>query len=481
LAKLGLKPGEWTYASKLTIKALMRPNWPLKARIWACLMLQTFGYESDLAVIMRRYPGAKPEISPLLAHEIIAMLDRATAAACKESAVAIDDETRLAIRISRQHMRRALAEMEDDGLLIRVFALRPLAQLRGLSLNEILDQKLGIALTDLPPARRKQLHSGRNLVYLHARPKPAKDLELLVAKNGYQDAAQSSEGPIQLLFAFMRKNNLSKLLARAAELAPREDIQQALAAYKAGLDQVNANFREFLLKALDSAEPLPGRPELAPPLQPTLFPAPELAVPESPAGAAPRPGRVHASRAAAGPLSAAVNSTGPGEVPEMKPPSHPPPHSPAATAAAPLSPVEVHIVLDAMRAFSDPDYAAAQRLILACREKMPACTAVLVAEAVRQKGPLAKTNPVGFFLTAVPLLFHQEAWDAKIAADQAIRADIEAGKYGRLNDIVGNPRRFDRRVVEVAFQMYEARNKPAQSEQACEDSAPPRAASGGAS
>lgn len=64
LAKLGLQPGEWMYASKLTLRALTRPSWPLKVRIWAFLTAQSFGYESDLAVYMRKAQRMKtpPEL-----------------------------------------------------------------------------------------------------------------------------------------------------------------------------------------------------------------------------------------------------------------------------------------------------------------------------------------------------------------------------------------------------------------------------------
>jgi hypothetical protein len=87
------------------------------------------------------------------------------------------------------------------------------------------------------------------------------------------------------------------------------------------------------------------------------------------------------------------------------PESPPPPAEPTTTTIKTLS-AEERIVDRAVRKY-DPnaELASVRELLHRSREAAPDCTADEVAELVHAKAPLAKTNMLGFLLTAIPKCF----------------------------------------------------------------------------
>lgn len=415
LLKLGIQPGQWTYASKLSIRALMRPTWPLKIRIWACLMLQAFGHGGDLAVVMRKAdrPGGLPKVTPLLPHQILGMLNAAAVEAFRESKHALSDEQRQEMKISRQHLRRALAEMEDeDGLIVRVRAnVRPEA-LAGFSLHEAITGNKVTPLANLSGAALKLVQM-KVCVYLLAKPRPAKNLD--VAINGYIGGTNSTviNTTFQQILPFLARADRSLAPAIADHpdtAAALESFVQAKAELQATVDRLVALQHEAAKCGGSTAtHPADVTPDQAaspheaalaghpPALQPAGNPPTPVASPVQRPSAAVNPQRAEepmaaipagqADRTRTSASSTAADST-------LK--------NPTFTEA------EVCTVLDALLPFCPAvDLPLVRHLIKLCRAMSPHCTAVDIAEAVKLKGPMSsrKDNPAGFLLTAVPHLF----------------------------------------------------------------------------
>jgi hypothetical protein len=166
LAKLGIKSGEWTYHSKLSIKALMRPNFPLKVRIWACLSIQTFGYEGDVGVIMKRQKevdgSTAPAYEPLTPAEIAKQLKFAAQKAFHEAGMKLTPAQEKELFVQKSSVRRVLADMESgDGLIVRAVTTAGTSVLRGLSLDQAIDRKLVRPLRDLDEQERERLSLGK--------------------------------------------------------------------------------------------------------------------------------------------------------------------------------------------------------------------------------------------------------------------------------------------------------------------------------
>jgi hypothetical protein len=385
LAKLGLKPGEWMYHSKPTVRNLMCPSRPLKVRIFGCLMLQSFGYETDLAVVMSKaeHPGSPPKTEPITPRGISSMLNKATVEAFKESKIPLNDEQRAGLHIAKQDMRRALAEMEDDGVIMRVRVNSHWKDLKGKSLGEALESEAVTPLADLPEGERKKV-TYSIAVFLHARPKPARNLrETVGIKRLLSDdnSFNGNNGPfLQLLFSFAPELRADPALA--AEVANRHDVQVQVGEYQRILAEAKEKLRTFLQTALHPEIPHAdeGRQAGIPP-----------------------PERDRASRSA-------------------------PPQSPPAV----LDP-EVHTVLEVMRRFSGADDHAAKRLIQDCRKNAPACTTVQICDAVVEKGRLArsKENPTGFLIVCVPRLFEGSAYQIRQAAGEEVLVGTYSGEVRR--------------------------------------------------
>jgi hypothetical protein len=263
------------YMSKLAIKALMRPSWPLKLRIWACLVIQSYGYETDVAVVMRRgeYPGAAAKVDPITPGGIISMLKRAAAEAFQESELQMTDQIKADLKISKQHMRRALAAMEqDDGLIVRAKLNCQLPDIRGRSFDEALKGRLVTPIADLPTKEAQKLGTRQVGVFLLAKPRPARNLE--VAQNGYLNDANSpvSNKPYQLTFNFMRQDekDLKKLCDEAAAILPAPYVEKMMKTLQEGITTLCATAKAELQRVIEEAKSQP-HPQTAPLFQKALF------------------------------------------------------------------------------------------------------------------------------------------------------------------------------------------------------------------
>ena len=241
--------------------------------------------------------------------------------AYKLAGVALDSEQLEQIKeaLSRQHIRRLLQELEENGITGRARVNCQPQKLAGLSFDEAMAQGLITPIVTLSEREKKRLggpSGGRLGIFLRAKPKATKGLRLNVAINGYIKGSNSNDSNIekQFLFTFMRQNDMRKLLAQAAKLAPREDIQAAMKAHHELVTAVNSAFKEYLLRAFASSEPLPGRLEVIPPPQQTSL----FAGQPNEGSPAPHPALV--------PPSAAVipNATAASSAPPPRPAADPP-------------------------------------------------------------------------------------------------------------------------------------------------------------
>lgn len=240
VARLGLQPGEWMSAPKLTVKAMMRPNWALKVRIWACLMLQSFGYNTDLAMVMSKGKyGNSPNksVQPITPQGIIGLLNKATFEAFKESGIPIDEETKKRLKIPRQDMRRALADLEENaGLIARVRINCVPTALDGLTMAKAVEKGMITPLAILTLDQRRKLQTGNIGICLLPKPRPAKVLDVgKVAYMGGPQVPDSLQNPeekaaIQLVFDFFPEYKTDP--KRAAEIVRHRVIKKAFAAYE---------------------------------------------------------------------------------------------------------------------------------------------------------------------------------------------------------------------------------------------------------
>jgi hypothetical protein len=263
LEKLGVAPGEWMYTSKASLRALMRPYWPLKVRVWACIMLQSFGYEADLAVAMSRgdFEGAKPKIHPLTPAIILMTLKREAMKAFKAAGINVTDEQAKEMRVSRQNLRRCLAEMEDeDGLIVRAVTAAGAGVLRGLSLKQALDRKLVQALSTLPREARSALGNKDSVcIYLNPTPRnatraaleqclPVEDSQ--VVKNDYLAMPE-----LQILKGFAKHFSLKCDFSRLSEVVEKAEFQAAMNTIK----DLLVSLAQEDAPAPKSADPNPNR------------------------------------------------------------------------------------------------------------------------------------------------------------------------------------------------------------------------------
>lgn len=224
LRKLGVAKGEFLTTTKNQVSALMRPDYPLDVRIWACLVTQAHGYRGDLAVLMKRnrLKGDLTLKVPLSPWAIMTILNRAATAAYDETGTPKDQRRP---PVSRQNVRRMLAQMEDDGLLDRLRANCEPHKLIGFSLSEALQKGLVTPLRELSHAARKKIPNGATCVYLPAKPRAAKAYNAVL-----KEASLEGAEPVQLqLFDFFPELKSDPGLAEG--LTKRADVQQILARY----------------------------------------------------------------------------------------------------------------------------------------------------------------------------------------------------------------------------------------------------------
>ncbi len=206
MAALGLNEGEWLHASKPALKAVMRPTFELKARVWFCGILHTQSYQSESA--MTKFRGKIIPLSPVaVARELRDEALEFYAAAGKVLTRAQEK----VLNVSRQHVRRVLVELEREGL-----AERRMAD--------------GTPLRDLSPDQLKRLQIGKIRLYFFVRPLPSKTVPD-VATNGYITFAFLSPSESRTFSKLLQRFELDPNPYVAGEGYLQETVKVAIAGY----------------------------------------------------------------------------------------------------------------------------------------------------------------------------------------------------------------------------------------------------------
>lgn len=145
-AAAGIKAGEYLQATKPQLESQMRPCYTVKTRVWACGILHTAGYNGELAVTM--HCGKKIPFTP--AH-IIDELNRVTEQYYQTAGITLTDADKDQRYLDNRDVRRALAEMEEEGICKRTTP----------------DGRL---FRDLTQDEREKLPQGNTWIYFFFRP-----------------------------------------------------------------------------------------------------------------------------------------------------------------------------------------------------------------------------------------------------------------------------------------------------------------------
>ena len=207
MAQLGLKEGEWFHASKPALKGGMRPTFELKARVWCCGRLHAESYQGELALGMFR--GKKIPLSPAgIAKE----LHDEALAFYAEAGKNLRDEEKKTLKVSRQNVRRALAELEEEGV----------AERRTVE---------GLLLRDLSHEQLRRLPIGRIRLYFFVRPRPAKRVPDVI-KYDYVSFPFLSPSEGRLFSKILRRFELDPVPYVAGDAYVQETAKRALAEYQ---------------------------------------------------------------------------------------------------------------------------------------------------------------------------------------------------------------------------------------------------------
>lgn len=151
LEERGIPGSEWLMATKPMLEAAMRPNpgTPLKERIYACGILHTAGFQSELAVRLHKnkfYPVTANDIR----LELIEVTKKTLANAGIELTKLLKDQIDWVI--CKSTVRRAFAQLEREGRAYRVV------------------RSTGKRLSELTNEQKKGLHNGDILLFFPFRP-----------------------------------------------------------------------------------------------------------------------------------------------------------------------------------------------------------------------------------------------------------------------------------------------------------------------
>jgi|SRR5215471_4964832 len=186
MLKLGIGEGEWLHTSKPALKAGMTPRFTLKTRVWCCGILASHGYKGE-----RCYTKAKDKTIPLTPALVAKQLHEVALLYYAEAGKALTDEQKKLLRPSRQHIRRALEALEDDGVAER-------------------RTNSGVLLRELKPAELMRLPSGHVRLQFFVKPHVAKNIvDPDVAKNGYVEFPGLSKTEARLLSRVLRSTGIT--------------------------------------------------------------------------------------------------------------------------------------------------------------------------------------------------------------------------------------------------------------------------------
>lgn len=161
LTKAGIEPGEFLIPSKPQLRAWQRPGHMLKVQVWATLMLHAAGYQGELAVIMIK--GGR--VRNLASMDIVEELFQAAIAHYRGAGITPKpikkgrtEELETGweyLRETRQSIRRALEDLEEDGVCER-------------------QSRDGTPLRELTEAELRRLPAGSGQLHVWAKPRPTK-------------------------------------------------------------------------------------------------------------------------------------------------------------------------------------------------------------------------------------------------------------------------------------------------------------------
>jgi len=437
LENLGIKPGEWMYMTKPLLDAMIRPNWPMKVRIWACIVRQTLGFGTDLAVTQTKgdFVGATPKIKALTVSNIIAILYKHAIDSFKSAGIELSDEQRKALRIDKSNVRRCLSDMEEnDGLIMRVVASGGVGALKNLGLNSSLRRLLVIPLKDFSKEERERLGKGNKtgslvLIYLNPRPSaPTEDAlrEALPDLTGVKN--DPCFGPAsRLVYGFLKS---ARIQIDTAILLALPEVTERTEQYHHTIEQAKTEIREFVISRasalLAEQEGQAPAPEVAP--QEPATPKQHRAEAPGSANSSAPVSHTPAAKAAVNP-NVAKTSAPPAPFPSTAAPESlvsQPRKRPVARAKAAE---DLQPIYTAWKDAEAPAMSDVKTLFAACQANTEDCTPEEVAHFVTQTIRKSRNvkNWCKYFEVAVPPRFEHptiDDWRAQQAAASAEAARV---------------------------------------------------------
>jgi hypothetical protein len=355
-----VEDGEWYVNTKARPRRTMQIWLSTDARrVYDCLELATMGFNQELAVTMSN--GDRRPLTP----------------------ADIEHQTGL----GRQHVRRGLSELEEQGLAKR-------------------------EADDGGDLRR-----GHILIYSWAEPRPAPKPKFVAARGYKPDWFPPSWEPLMALVKRRRFKLLPEFVAARGYIEEGEQVARAykhaeevatrfLERFCARDESPAASLYESKGKELNNNNNTPPAPEPPKPERSVVVVVPETFSPDG-------------------------NPTGQAPPPEVEVPK-------------PTDPVVV--VREALSRYGAPTEQAAAKLIAQCRASCPGCTIDQIVETIHSLGSGINggtRNPVGMLLTQVPRII--KAQTAKPPPES--EDERRQREYG---EVLEHPDKFDAETVEYA-------------------------------
>jgi hypothetical protein len=199
----GIKFEERLTVTKAQLELKMRPCFTLKTRIWAYLILHTAGYQGEHAQMMKG--GHKTSVQP---PDIADALQQSAAKYYRDAGITLDKAALNKLRPSAQDMRRALADMEEDGICERQYE--------------------GKALRDMPIKERQAKLNGKIDLYVWLKPRKPEAENVRQEWNSQVSEVPTPEFSNKLIIKYL-KSGIPKLslLLRQLEPAQQERVSEA--------------------------------------------------------------------------------------------------------------------------------------------------------------------------------------------------------------------------------------------------------------
>lgn len=163
----GIKYEERLTVTKAQLELKMRPCFSLKTRIWADGILHSAGYQGEHAQMMKG--GHKIAVQTA---DIADDLMKAAAKYYRDAGILLDKAAYEALRPGTQEMRRAIADMEEDGICERRYKGKP--------------------VRDMPLKERQARLNGKIDLYFWLRPRKA---QADIVRQEYEQARETETTP----------------------------------------------------------------------------------------------------------------------------------------------------------------------------------------------------------------------------------------------------------------------------------------------